>query len=84
MEKNSRKRENHHRKDYYMTLEEIKASDKTVLTPADVAPVLRCDPQWIRLAARERPDLLGFPVIILRSRTKIPRIPFLESLGVKA
>lgn len=67
-----------------MTLEEIKNSDKTVLTPGDVAPVLHCDPQWIRLAARERPDLLGFPVIVMRSRTKIPRIAFLESMGVKA
>lgn len=67
-----------------MTLEEIKSSDKAVLTPADVAPILRCDPHWIRIAARERPDLLGFPVIVMNSRTKIPRIPFLESMGVKA
>ena len=66
-----------------MTIDEIKQSNKTILTPADVAPVLQCDPHWIRLAARQRPELLGFPVIVMNSRTKIPRIPFLEYMGVK-
>ena len=66
-----------------MTLEEIKNSDKTVLTANDVAQVLRCDPQCIRIMARENPLLLGFPVIVVRTRTKIPRLPFLRYMGVE-
>ena len=65
-----------------MTLDEIKASDKTMLTPADVAEVLQADPQDVRLQARMEPDRLGFPVCIVKSRTKIPRIPFLRFMGV--
>lgn len=61
-----------------MTLSEIKQSDKAVLIPADVAEVLGCDPNNIRLAAHQRPELLGFPVIVVGSRVKIPRVPFLK------
>lgn len=64
-----------------MTLEEIRASDKTFLTPADVAGVLAADAQSIRLQAREFPEALGFPVICVRNRVKIPRKPFLRFLG---
>lgn len=61
-----------------MTLDEIKASDKLMLTPADIAPVLGADPQDIRVAARLHPERLGFPVIVIGHRTKIPRKPFLD------
>lgn len=64
-----------------MTLDEIRNSTKEVLTPAEVAPVLGCDPQDIRVQARTAPEKLGFPVIIIKSRTKIPRIPFLRFMG---
>jgi hypothetical protein len=64
-----------------MTLDEIKASDKSVLTPAEVAEVLGCDAQDVRIQARLSPEKLGFPVIIIKSRTKIPRIPFLRYMG---
>lgn len=64
-----------------MTLDEIRASDKTVLTPADIADVLNCDPQDLRTQAKMAPEKLGFPVIIIKSRTKIPRIPFLRYIG---
>jgi hypothetical protein len=57
-----------------MTLDEIRASDKAVLTPAEVAPVLGVNPQSIRAAD---PVDLGFPVIKLGTRTLIPRVPFL-------
>lgn len=67
-----------------MTLEEIRASDKTFLTPADVAGVLAADAQSIRLQAREFPEALGFPVICVGNRTKIPRKPFLRFLGEEA
>lgn len=67
-----------------MTLEEIRASDKPFLTPADVAGVLAADAQSIRLQAREFPEALGFPVICVGNRTKIPRKPFLRFLGEEA
>lgn len=64
-----------------MSIEDIKSSVKPYLTAADVAPVLGCDPHSIRVAAHQRPELLGFPVIVIGSRVKIPRIPFLIFLG---
>lgn len=63
-----------------MTLEEIRRSDKVLLTPADVAPVLGADPQTIRTAALN-PQTLGFPVSRIGKRTIIPRKPFLAFLG---
>jgi hypothetical protein len=64
-----------------MTLDEIRNSTKEVLTPADIADVLNADPQDIRVQARTAPEKLGFPVIIIKSRTKIPRLPFLRYMS---
>lgn len=61
-----------------MTLSEMKQSDKAFLTPAEISEVLQCDPQIIRWQARNAPARLGFPVVVIRSRTKIPRIPFIK------
>ena len=49
-----------------------------MLTPAQVAPVLGCDQQDIRVAARLRPDRLGFNICIIGSRVKIPKRAFLR------
>lgn len=57
-----------------MTLDEIRASGKAVLTPAEIAPVLGVNPQSIRVAD---PVDLGFPVTKIGTRTLIPRKPFL-------
>lgn len=64
-----------------MTLAEIKQSPALVLTAADIAPVLGCDPDKIRTQARSKPELLGFPVSVAGSRVRIPRKPFLAFLG---
>lgn len=64
-----------------MTIAEIKASDKPLLFPADIAGVLQMDAQAVRDTAAKDPDALGFPVIRIGTRTKIPRIPFLRYLG---
>ena len=61
-----------------MTLAELKQLDKDVITPAQAAGVLGCNPQYIRVAARQRPELLGFPVTLIRSRVKIPRLAFIR------
>lgn len=60
-----------------MTLEEIRRSDKPFLLASDVAPILGCNPHFIRRAAHEAPELLGFPVSVMGTRTLIPRKPFL-------
>ena len=65
-----------------MTLDEIRNSTKDVLTPGDIAEVLNADPQDIRVAARTAPEKLGFPVCVIGTRTKIPKMPFLKFLGV--
>lgn len=65
-----------------MTLDDIKQINREFLLPREVAEIMGCDPQDIRVTARERPDLLGFPVCVIGSRTKIPRIPFLKFMGV--
>lgn len=61
-----------------MTLEEVKAIDREYLTPAQVASVLGCDPHGIRVWARECPDELGFPVIVIKHRVRIPRRAFIR------
>jgi len=64
-----------------MTLEEIKASPAMWLTPADIAPVLECDANTVRVQAQDDPSKLGFPVVVLCSRIKINRKGFLRFLG---
>lgn len=66
------------------TLPELtKKVDREFFTAAEVCWVLGSDPQTIRDTARQRPELLGFPVILTGSRVKIPRIPFLRFMGVQ-
>ena len=60
-----------------MTLKEIEAMDREMLSPNIVAAVLKADPQELRMQARERPDLLGFPTICIGSRVRIPKEGFL-------
>lgn len=64
-----------------MTLLQMRESEKTFLTPGDVADVLETDPNTIRAQAQDDPSKLGFPVIVLCSRVKIPRLPFLKFIG---
>ena len=60
-----------------MTLTDIEVVSSETLTPDQVAPILRCRPQMIRLQARQRPEALGFPVIVVGTRVKIPKQAFL-------
>lgn len=58
-------------------LEQIKALDRAVITPDEAAGVLQCNAQYIRMQARADASKLGFPVICLGRRVKIPRLPFI-------
>lgn len=64
-----------------MTILEMRESDKVFLTAADVAELLQSDPNSIRGQAHADPTKLGFPVIVIGSYVKIPRIPFLKFIG---
>lgn len=61
-----------------MTLNDIKNMPGEVITPAVAGKVLGCDPAYIRTAARTRPELLGFPVVLIGNRVKIPRAAFVR------
>ena len=61
-----------------LTLEQIEALPQEVLTCAQVAPMLGANPATIYGQAMERPELLGFPVIICKRRVKIPKRPFIR------
>jgi hypothetical protein len=69
-----------------MTIEELKGSDKEMLTVNDISSILGCDPYNIAIQAKEDARnltrCLGFPVIIMGSRVRIPRRAFLKFLGV--
>lgn len=58
-------------------LNELEELDSEILTCQQVAPVLQANPQTIHQQAMERPELLGFPVIVCGTRVKIPRRAFL-------
>lgn len=60
----------------------IKSSDSFMILASDIAPVIGADPQCIRSQAKADPKALGFPVSIIGDRLYIPRIPFLNFLGV--
>lgn len=61
-----------------MTLNDLKKREDVFLTPAVVAQVIGCDPQYIRVAARQHPEQLGFPVTLIGNRVKIPRLAFIR------
>ena len=60
----------------------LRLSDKPFLTAAELAPILRSDPQAIRLAARA--GRLGIPAICVGSRVKFPREAVLRALEGRA
>lgn len=64
------------------TLQDLIASDKDCFTPDDICGVLGTDPHSIRIAAQQRPDLLGFDFFYIGTRMRIPKVPFLRKMGV--
>ncbi len=64
-----------------MTLAEIAELPDEVLTCTQIAPVLNANPATIHDQAIEYPASLGFPVICVGRRVKIPRRAFLRFMG---
>lgn len=67
-----------------MTLDEIRKSNKEMLTPADIAPLLGVDKYSISVQVKEDKqngrNSFPFPTIRIGMRTKIPRRAFLKAL----
>lgn len=55
-------------------VEMLKDTDRPYLTPAMVAPVLGWDPHYVRIKAREDPDVFPFPVIVHGRRAQFPKV----------
>lgn len=65
------------------TLEElVKKTDRDFFTAREISGALGVSPELLRLTARQRPELLGFPATLVGNRVKFPRIPFLRHMGV--
>lgn len=58
------------------TLEDLEALPGEVLTCQQIAPILGADPGTIHAQAMEAPYMLGFPVIVMKSRVKVPKRAF--------
>lgn len=67
-----------------MTLADIEALDKAFLVPTDVAPYLGVDPYNINVQAQKDPLKLGFPVVVIGSRVKIPKQAFINFMRGEA
>lgn len=67
------------------SLKELAALDTVYITPSQAAKALGCNSYTISVMARteEGRSALGFPVVRLGNRTKIPRIPFLCHMGLE-
>lgn len=59
-----------------MTLEDVQAIPKEFLLVSDVAEYLECDPQDLRVQAKSDREKLGFPVVMVGTRIKIPKEGF--------
>lgn len=61
-----------------VTLADVKAMDDVFITPAVAGQVIGADPQGIRVQAQTDATKLGFPVVVVGTRVKIPRLPFVR------
>lgn len=61
-----------------MTLDEIRACGKEMLSPADISEVLGSDQETIRVTARQYPERIGFPFTFIGNRMKVPRLGFIR------
>ena len=60
-----------------LSLQDIERLPGEMLTPEQVAGVLKMNPHTIRVMADQQPGAFGFPVMLLGNRVKIPKQPFL-------
>lgn len=63
-----------------MTLDELEKLPKEMLIPADVAPILGCNPYTINVATRDGQNPFPFPIIRIGSRVRIPKASFIKAM----
>jgi hypothetical protein len=63
-----------------MSIKDIESIDKEFLLATDVAKFLGSDAHHIRVQAQKDKSKLGFPVIVIGTRVKIPKEAFLNYL----
>ena len=61
-----------------MTLDQMMLTDKPMLTPEEISDVVGCMPYTINLQAKEDASRLGFPVCMIGTRVRIPRMAFIH------
>ncbi len=66
------------------TLEEIEKIPKNILSPEDVCSYTGGDPHVLRMTARRdkksHMDSLGFPVMLIGNRVKVPKEAFIRAM----
>lgn len=61
-----------------MTLEELKNCNKEFVNSTDIAKIIGCDPYALSLTARNFPENLGFPCVVIGKRVRFPRKAFIK------
>ena len=59
-----------------MSIAELETMTKETISCSTAAVVIGCNPQLLRIQARQCRQALGFPVIVIGNHVKIPRRPF--------
>lgn len=60
-----------------MGIAELETMTRETISCNAAAEVIGCNPQLLRIQARECPQALGFPVIVIGKHVKIPRRAFI-------
>lgn len=60
-----------------LTILDLEAMTQETISPCVVSEIIGCNPQFLRIQARQAPQELGFPVIVMGTRVRIPRRAFL-------
>ena len=66
-----------------MSIAEPETMTQETISCSTAAEVIGCNPQLLRIQARECPQALGFPVVVVRKRVKIPRLAFIAFMRGK-
>lgn len=61
-----------------MTLSDIENRNKEFLIPSDIAEILGCDKYSINKQAQTDASKLGFPVVVMGTRVRIPKQAFIK------
>ena len=60
------------------TISDLESIPRDYLKVSEVCSVIHTKPETFRGQAHQAPQKIGFPVIVIGSRIKIPKIPFIK------